>query len=93
MGVHDRGQVLGVVERHHRAVAVVAQDGAERQTRLKGAAALPTRRGRTGDAREPKSGDPAPPLKLRLLNERSREIDLTSLFGAKPVVLFFGSYT
>lgn len=75
------------------AAAAAAQDGAERQTRLRGVAAPLAQRGKTWDAREPKAGDAAPPLKLRLLNERSREIDLTGFFGTKPVVLFFGSYT
>ncbi len=41
----------------------------------------------------PKPGDKAPPLKLKRLDDQSKEVDLSGFAGKKPVLLIFGSYT
>jgi len=50
------------------------------------------RRDRMEDDGAPRVGELAPPFVLQNL-EGDRQVDLASLAGAKPVVLFFGSYT
>ncbi len=41
----------------------------------------------------PKAGDEAPPFTLKMLNDATKQVELASFRGEKPVVLFFGSYT
>lgn len=62
------------------------------------AAAFPAsaqQRARKGDLRAPdtvRMGDVAPDFKLKTL-DGSREVQLSSFRGKRPVVLVFGSYT
>jgi hypothetical protein len=41
----------------------------------------------------PKVGDDAPRFTLKMLDDKSKEVELAGFFGKRPVVLFFGSYT
>lgn len=41
----------------------------------------------------PKPGDLAPAFTLKMLDDDSKPVKLASFREAKPVVLFFGSYT
>ncbi len=53
----------------------------------------PSRRGRMrGEDTAPKVGQAAPSIKLKSLDGKQK-FNLAEFKGAKPVVLFFGSYT
>ncbi len=41
----------------------------------------------------PKVGDDAPRFTLKMLDDKSKEVELAGFAGKRPVVLFFGSYT
>lgn len=41
----------------------------------------------------PNPGDVAPPFTLKMLDDATKQVELASFRGKKPVVLFFGSYT
>lgn len=51
----------------------------------------PTPQERKGPA--PKVGDDAPRFTLKMLDDKSKEVQLAGFAGKRPVVLFFGSYT
>ncbi len=46
-----------------------------------------------GPDRAPKVGDDAPGVKLKVLGEPSKQVELSSFKGKKDVMLIFGSYT
>jgi len=47
---------------------------------------------RQAKPKAPKVGEPAPLFKLPRLSDRG-EVDLVDFVGARPIVLYFGSYT
>lgn len=51
------------------------------------------KRGKRGPDKAPKVGDDAPAFKLKRNDDDSKEVELASFKGKKPVVLIFGSYT
>ena len=56
----------------------------------------PSGRGGTRPYRDdgaPKVGEDAPRFTLRMLDDRTRTVELAALRNEKPVILFVGSYT
>ena len=60
---------------------------------LVGCATFGRRALRPGDDGAPKVGNPAPLFALKTLADQDKIVELASFRGARPVVLFFGSYT
>ena len=63
---------------------------------VSGCATLMGKRAERMPSREdtaPKPGDVAPAFTLKMLDDNTKRVKLASFREAKPVVLFFGSYT